>query len=130
MLTAIVALTIAFSATASHSHTAACAKACITTNTSLLSVPDASSRKIAVLKDQQEEVISKLHYEQSMTRTLNQLKEQKLGQQLENLQAEKSYNRLMYNLFSKISNEKATSEIEELEAAIRFEKLMNSTLSL
>jgi hypothetical protein len=129
ILTAIVAMTITFSATAAHAHSAKCEEKCNILTRSSASVPTESQQKIAALKNKAEEKESEMNFHKTMTGTMQLLERQKWEQAKENLIAKGAYKQMMSTMLSKIKTDKAINEMMELEANIRFEQLMANTFA-
>ncbi|HSK12141.1 MAG TPA: hypothetical protein VK907_02945 [Phnomibacter sp.] len=128
IITALVAMTFTLTAMANHTHTAACPVNCSQLLYAVAPVAKSYEQKLAEIKLASDDKLSRMHYSQTMQRTLNLLETQKHESAIENLKAENAYNNLMVNLLSKMEEERLTDQLEDVAAAERFELLMGKIL--
>ena len=126
LFSAILAIAVSASASATHHHSNDCPKDCAVNASAIAPVTKSYDKKVAELKDVVENKTGMLNYNKTMQATLNTINIQKHLVAIENLESENAFNSLMANLVQNIDQQKLTDQLEDLSAAQRFEDLMVS----
>jgi hypothetical protein len=129
IMTALVVMATTISASANHTHNAACPVNCPEKVMALMPAGKSYDQKMAEINLASEDKLSQLNFTRMMKSALNQVESQKHQNAIENLEAENAYNLLMSVSLAKVEEEKMNDQLEDLSAEQRFEQLMGRTLA-
>ena len=128
IMTALVALTFTFSASAFHKHNAYCPINCPEAIPAIAPVAKGYEQKVNEIKLASENKQGVVNFTQTMQRSLNLLEKQKLQNAMENLEAVNAYNYLMANTLELAEQKRLADQLEDVAAYNRYENLMSGIL--
>ncbi len=126
LFTAIVALAITTTASATHHHSAGCPSNCSAKVESVTTSTKGYDQKLADLKNVAEEKAGLINYNRTMQITLNQLVIQKHLDAIANIESETAYDNLMSGVITNLEQQKFDDQMNDLTAAHRYEQVMQS----
>jgi predicted transcriptional regulator len=128
IITALVVMATTISASANHSHNAACPVNCPEKVLALMPAGKSFDQKMAELTLANEEKVSQLNFSRIMKSALNKVESEKHFNAIENLEAENGFNVLMAATLEKVEQEKLADQLEDISAEQRFEQLMSKVI--
>ena len=126
LFTAIVALAITSTASATHNHNSGCPSNCSEKVAASTTPVKSYDRKIADLKNVAEEKAGLINYNRAMQLTLNQLNMQKHLDAIANIESETSYDNLMSGVITNLEQQKLDDQMNDLTAAHRYEQVIQT----
>jgi hypothetical protein len=126
LFTAIVAIAIGTTASATHLHHDDCPANCSAKTASVSSTSKSYDQKVADLKNAADEKAGLMNYNRSMQFALNQVAKQKHIDAIANIESEGAYNNLMSGVISNLEQQKVAEQMEDLTAEQRFANMMHS----